>query len=105
MLCLPSLSQGPKVKVVKRSQKPKRLSDRPAAANKKKDTEVADNCLEQRKGRGRPKGSGWLQQEREDEVEQVLEDRGEFFSLVLVGINSRLSQQNTLWNKLKEQSL
>ena len=38
---------------------------------------------------------------RERHVERLLQERGEFYSLVLVSINRKIALQNGLWKQLK----
>ena len=38
---------------------------------------------------------------RERHVERLLQERGEFYSLVLVSINRKIALQNGLWKRLK----
>ena len=37
------------------------------------------------------------ERDRQDQVTKMFEERGEFYSLVLVGLNRKLAIQNGLW--------
>ena len=41
---------------------------------------------------------------REEQIAKILEEKGEFYSLVLVNINNKLALQNGLWAQLKHSS-
>lgn len=67
-----------------KSTKIKRLVNGGLLSGKKREVGIMEGIQECKKRGGRPRGSGWKQKKREEEIEQLLEDHGEFFSLVLV---------------------
>lgn len=58
------------------------------------------------RGRGRPSKAELEEREkgREEQIAKILEEKGEFYSLVLVNINNKLALQNGLWAQLKHSS-